>query len=328
MRICVYGAGAIGGHLAVRFHEAGAAVSVLARGATLTAIAENGLRMRSGEREFHFRPAVAAEPEELAPPDVIVVAVKSQGLAATADRLLRLARGGAPVVFALNGLPWWYRRELRHRAVGAPVARTGSDEAVLSPILPATRIIGCSATSTNSVHHPGVVTNEMPSPNRFVFGAADPSLDGITAELAQLTTRGGANGVASTDFAADIWRKLQLNLVTNAFGSLTGLDSHSLLVDSDLLPFAGRVLADARALAHACGVMLPDDPSLLDGRKFPAHKTSMLQDLEKGNMIEFHAVFGAALEIAGWHSIELPWLRFAAALLRAKAEKLGLLPHF
>lgn len=325
MRICVYGAGAIGGHMAMRFHNAGADVSILARGATLSSIASDGLRMKSGDKQFVAQLMIAAEPEELSKPDVVVVAVKSQGLAAIAGRLERLTRDGTPIVFALNGLPWWYRRILRAGA-GAPPADQGSDEAVLSAILRTEQVIGCTVSSTNSVETAGNIVNEMPSPNRFVFGGPTAKHEALCRSLSELMTLGGATGVYSDDIAGEIWRKLQLNLITNSFGCLTGLDSHALLASPGLRPMAERMLLDAREIAGKCGIKLSYDPSTLDASRVPSHKTSMLQDMEKGNSLEYRAVFGAALDVADWYGLDTPSLRLVAALLRAKAENLGLYP--
>ena len=324
MKINIYGAGSIGGHMAMRLHQAGADISILARGATLKAIKDNGLQMTSGQEHFVAHVPASDEPEDLPKPDVIIVAVKSHHLASIADRLKRLAGPDTPVVFALNGLPWWYRQVLRKKA-DKKTSGMQADEKALVDFLSVDQVIGCTVGSANSVRAPGHIMNEMPSPNRFIFGSVNPALEPVCSQLATLITNGGAKGMIGEHIDVEIWKKLQLNLITNSFGCLTGLDSHALLASEELHPLAERMLADTRKLASVCGVTLDPSNKILDPSPIPNHKTSMLQDMEKGISLEYNAVFGAALQVADWFDIDVPSIQFAAGLLHAKAKALDLI---
>jgi 2-dehydropantoate 2-reductase len=326
MKICILGAGAIGGHLAARFHLAGADVSALARGETLKAIRSEGLIFRNSEISHTAKIAVSDTPDDLPKPDVVVVAVKAQSLASVAPMLSRLAGSETPVVFALNGLPWWYRQQLRMRHGIDELIATGSDEAALSGVIPLENVIGCVVTSANSAPSPGVVHNQLPTPNRFAFGEASGVMSERVRMLAGLVTQGGATGQVSQDLPYDIWVKLRLNVLVASFACLTGMDMRALISFPELREPAWALQDEVGQIAAACGVTLPEDEGLLDPARYTTHKPSMLQDLEKGLSIEFDAVPGATQSVARWMGVSAPTLDMVAGLLKARAVTLGCYP--
>ncbi|WP_188409422.1 ketopantoate reductase family protein [Agaricicola taiwanensis] len=326
MNICILGAGAIGGHLAARLDLAGASVSALVRGAALEAIREKGLTFQNRDLTHVARIAASDCLDDLPKPDVVIVAVKAQSLASTASTLERLAGNGTPIVFALNGLPWWYRQQLRQRFDVTEEVPAASDEAALSGLVPLENVIGCVVTSANSQTAPGVIHNELPSANRFVFGEATGRMTDRIQRLAELVTKGGATGQAVQTLAPDIWVKLRANVLAASFACLTGLDMQALMSFKDLHKPALDLQGEVNRLAAACGVQLSLDESTLDPTRYSKHKPSMLQDLEKGRTIEFDAVPGATQSVARWLDIPVPTLDIVAALLKARAMTLGVYP--
>jgi 2-dehydropantoate 2-reductase len=225
MRICIYGAGAIGGHLAVRYASAGMDVSVIARGRQLAAIQSDGLTLGTAGRTITHRLHAEADPARLGHQDAVIVAVKATAIAAVAGPLQSLLGPQTPVVFALNGLPWWYMDELRGTAgLGAPlVARE--------------RVIGCVVNSSNTVVAPGVVHNEG-SDNRFIMGELDGAVSDRLTALTDGLTRGGATGEVTGAIRTAVWAKLLRNAMTGSVACLTGA--------------TGKQMASDPALARIC----------------------------------------------------------------------------
>jgi 2-dehydropantoate 2-reductase len=284
MRICIYGAGAIGGHLAVRFANAGEQVSLVARGQQLTGLRERGLTLESeAENVCHHLPATD-NPAELGEQDVVVVAVKANGLDAMAPGLRPLLGPHTRVVFAINGIPWWYLDELR------------GNEATSSPIrevVERRRVIACVVYSANTVTQPGVIHNEMPSANRFSLGALTPEATETCAALAQSLTAGGAQGHVSDDIRTEIWRKVQINTMFGAVACLTGANGRTIAGAEDLRPICLNITAETAAVAAAWGIHIHYDPAKLRAENYSNHKSSILQDLELGRPMEIDEISGA-----------------------------------
>jgi 2-dehydropantoate 2-reductase len=311
MRICIYGAGAVGGHLASRFAAAGEEVSLVARGANLAAIRARGLAFHSGALHRVDRLNASADPAELGKQDAVIVAVKATGLDAVASGLPALMGPETAVVFALNGIPWWYMDELSPPATPSAIARA----------VPLDRVLACVIHSPNTLTAPGVVHNELPSVNRFVFGELDFSLSPRCRALAESLTRGGAQGVAMAEIRGEIWRKLVGNTMMWPVACLTGGTGRQIVGDPATRMICRDLVAETLAVAHAWGVEVAFDTEGLVPAKYTDHKSSVLQDLEAGRPLELDWVAGAVQRLGSIKGIKTPLLDTLLALVRNRAAR-------
>ncbi|RHW19260.1 2-dehydropantoate 2-reductase [Sphingomonas gilva] len=313
LRICVYGAGAVGGHFAVRLAAAGHRVSVVARGAHLAAIRADGLTLiRAGER-LTARVAASDDPADLGPQDVVIVTLKAHALPEVAQRIAPLLGPDTPVIFAQNGVPWWY-------ASGLDVARRAPpDLSLLNPALLADRIgmervIGGVIYSSNDLAAPGVVQNNSPRRNRLIIGEIDDSTSPRIAMLRGMLEEAGIESPATDDLRARIWDKLIANMRVSLLAFLTERTSREVYDDPDLRPVIDRLGAEAVAIAAAHGVTCAID----DHGPSPGHKSSMLQDYERGRAQEVDGLVTAPQLFARAAGLDTPTLDTIAGLVRAK----------
>jgi len=317
MRICIYGAGAIGGHLAVRFANAGDEVSLVARGKQLEALRANGLTMHSASEHFTHRLPATDNAAELGEQDVVVVATKANALDAMAPGLKPLLGPETKVVFAINGIPWWYLDELRgNEATTSPIREVVDHE----------RVIACVVYSANTVIEPGIIHNEMPSANRFSLGSITPDAIKTCQALAENLMRGGAQGVVSPDIRTEIWRKVQINTMFGAVACLTGANGRTMAGAEDLRPICLSIAAETQAVAAAWGITISYDPAKLRPENYSNHKSSILQDLELGRPMEIDEISGAVQEAGRRREVPTPTLDQCLAMLRMRARLVGLYP--
>jgi 2-dehydropantoate 2-reductase len=249
MKVCIYGAGAIGGHVAARLvAKTSAEVSIIARGAHLAAIRENGIKLRVGGEEIGGRVHAATDdPADLPVQDVVLVTLKGPSLPAEASRLSRLLGDKGVAVFLMNGIPWWWNHG------------TGRDELLelLDPGGALSREVGPQralhgvVSSSNAVVAPGVIQNG--GGNRWLIGEPDGSKSARVQAIVDLFVSAGLNGVVSSDIRADIWRKLFVNISSNPFAALTRLTSRQAPEIPGLDDIAVRAIEEALAVAAAKG---------------------------------------------------------------------------
>lgn len=325
MKVCIFGAGAIGGHLAVRLFQAGADTSVIARGAHLEAIRTDGLRLRDGGGEVVTRPRASDSAAEIGPQDLVIVTVKTPALVGIADELARLIGPRTTVAFVINGLPWWYLSQIEPDpgAWSPPVRRIVE---AMQHSVGVGRAIGGVAYSANHVAEPGVIFNSSPASNEFVFGAVE---DGAVASCDALVAALMSAGLASRQvrpLAPVIWKKLMLNVITGPSGALTGATSRRLLTDPALEPVIDATCRETVALAAACGMenVAPDLAKIAQG--IADHKSSMLQDYELGRKPEIDTLVGALCDLGRLKGVPVPTLDMLYALARTRASTLGLHP--
>lgn len=323
MKVCVFGAGAIGGHLAGRLARGGAEVSVVARGAHLAAIQANGLRVIAPDAEFVSHPTATHDPGTLRVQDAVIVSVKAPALPSVAAAIAPLLGPTTSVTFVMNGIPWWY-----YHAHGGPLGGTELPRldpgGALRDAVGAERAIGGVVYSACTVIEPGVVHVEH-ARNRLVLGEPDGTRSARAAALGTVLERGGI-AIEITERIRDaVWAKLLLNLGSGPLGVLTGSAPKDFYAEFDLQGATRKVLVEATALAKAVGCnVAPDaDGQVRTGSK-SAHKTSILQDLELGRPMEIDALYTVPLEMARAAGVATPTLDLLAALTRARARSAGL----
>ena len=290
MNICIYGTGAIGGHVAVRLISAQAAdVSIVARGAQLDAIRRNGLTLRRGSKSTTVRPAAATDdPTTLPAQDLVIVTLKAYAVPAEAERIARLLAPAAPALFILNGIPWWWNHGLKS---GATLSLLDPDGALWTK-LGAGRALGCVVYSSNTVTAPGVVTHE--GGNQWLIGEPDNSDSERLRTVIAVLKKAGLGAEPSFDLRRDIWNKLVLNAAFNPLAALTRLDTGAVAADSKLAVMVERIADETLAVAAALGWDIREQVSargiLMSGGG--GWRPSMLQDVDRGRPIEAEAILG------------------------------------
>ena len=219
MRVCVYGAGAVGGHIAARLAEGGAEVSVVARGANLAAMRANGLVVHAADREMRAKVAASDNPADLGPQDAVIVTTKAPALPAVAAGIAPLLGPETPVVFAMNGIPWWYFDAHGGALNGRRLPLLDPGEALRDAVDPA-RVIGCVVYSACTVLAPGIIEVENPR-SRLIFGEPDGRLSERAADLAKILFAGGLDMQLTAEIRQAIWAKLLMNLSSGPIAVLS-----------------------------------------------------------------------------------------------------------
>jgi 2-dehydropantoate 2-reductase len=319
MRICVFGAGAVGGHIAAKLAAAGNDVSVVARGAHLQAMRQHGIKLLHGERTIVGRVRAAQTARELGEQEAVFVALKAHLLPAFAEQAQWLLGAETAVVFVQNGIPWWYDTRLTRLDPQGKLARAVAPE----------RIVGGVAYSANEIIEPGVIENHVPGNNMIVIGRPDREDAPLVRRLRRALEDADMSSPALADIRQSIWSKLAQNLWTSTLCALTGLTVREIQEHAELKPVAARAAEEAGAIARALGVAIERAPKRPSGKSSSgaAHKPSMLQDYERGRPMEVEAQLVAPLELARMEKVHTPTLDVLVALVGAKAAAKGLYRH-
>lgn len=323
MRVAVYGAGAVGGHLAVRLAGAGADVSVVARGAQGDAIRAHGLTLLRGEETLHARLRCEEDPAALGAQDVVVIAVKGTGLDAIAPRIPSLFAPHTRVVFAMNGIMWWF-------VDGLPVVMSPSVRAQLDPgdalrrAIPMERVVGCAIYSGNAVDRPGVVRSTTPHRNRAILGTPSGAPDPLVDAFAALLRRAGIDAEVTPRIRDAIWIKMQLIVAASPVTALTRCTLDRVVADPALRALVLDIFQETRRLGLALGLDIPDDATQrLDFYHDKPIRPSMLQDLEAGKALEVDNGILAFRHIAHASGHSVPALDHVATLVAALARSVA-----
>ena len=271
MRIAVFGAGAIGGHLAVRLCLAGVDVSVVARGAHLAAIRSDGLRM--GDEVA--RPRASGDAAELGLQDIVFVTLKSHQLSDAAGDVAKLLGPDTAVVTAMNGLPYWYFHGLGGRGVRTVGIESVDPGGRIRAALPPERAIGCltfvaaEVTAPGVIHHTGGV--------QYLMGEPDGSETDRLAGLVDVLRGAGIDARAGPDIRADIWLKVLGNVVVNPVTALTSSTVGDIARDPGVRDVLQRGMEECRAVAGAWNVEIPisTEDRIERTASFTGHRSSM-----------------------------------------------------
>jgi 2-dehydropantoate 2-reductase len=323
MRVCIFGAGAIGGYLGVRMAEAGADVSLVARGAHLAAIRERGLTLRELGSERTRRLRATDQPVELGQQDFVVLALKANQIEAALDSMRPLLGPRTAVVTAVNGIPYWYF----HRHPGPWEGRrletidpNGRQWKILGP----ERAIGCVVYPATELVAPGVI--EHVYGDRFPIGEPSGEKTARVENLSALFAAAGLKAPVLDRIRDEIWLKLWGNLCFNPISALTGATLDTIALDPETRDLTRAMMSEAQAVAERLGVRFRVDlERRIDGAaKVGAHKTSMLQDLERGRPMEIDALVSVVQELGRLVELPTPTLDVVLALVRQKASGLSL----
>jgi 2-dehydropantoate 2-reductase len=316
MRACIYGAGAIGGHVGVRLIAAQAAeVAVVARGSQLAAIRARGLTLRRGGKDTTVTPAAATDdPATLPPQDLVIVTLKAYAVPGEAGRIARLLAPDAAALFILNGLPWWWNYGLPSDGGALELLDPGG---ALWTGLGPQRALGCVVYSSNTITAPGMVTHD--GGNQWLLGEPDGSDSARLRETVALFKKAGLGTEASRDLRRDIWHKLVLNAGFNPLCALTRRTTGGVVGDRELAATAKGIIEEILAVAAAlgCDIRREVDAASLLQSGGGNWRPSMLQDVDRGRPIEVEAILGQVHEFARTAGIKTPAIESVLPRLRA-----------
>ena len=317
MKICIVGAGAIGGYLAVKLGQAGAEMTLIARGPHLEAIRANGLTLegRDGSRAT-IRPALATpDMAEAGPQDAVVVAVKAQSLPAMAAPMRALYGPETMVIYAQNGLPWWYfmRHGGEHDGRRIEAVDPGG---VIAEHTEVERVIGCVVYPAATISAPGVIRHI--EGDRFSLGELDGSKSERLSRFAALLSASGVKAPVKPNIRTEIWIKLWGNLSMNPISALTRATLDVICGDPLTRALAAAMMAEAQQIGERLGIDfgLSIQKRISWAEAIGAHKTSMLQDIEAGRPTEIDAILGAVIELGRMVSLPTPHLSAMYACVR------------
>jgi 2-dehydropantoate 2-reductase len=320
MKICIYGAGAVGGLIAAWLARSGHEVSAVARGAHLGAIRKNGLKIRdraSGGVEA-FRIEADSDPAKLGPQDYVIVAVKAQNLTEVALHMEKLLSKETAIVTAMNGVPWWFFDRLKFGG-GKHRLESLDPGGKLARAMPIERIVGCVVHLAASTPEPGLISHNMG--RRLIIGEPGGKNTARTFDLADGLKKAGFEVAISDFIEKDFWVKLLGNVSFNPVSALTGSTADRLIEDRQVKAYMIAIMREVLAIGRAVGVDAEIDPEArIDmARALGKFKTSMLQDLEAGKPLEIDGLLAGTLEIATKAGVSAPYTESLFGLIRARA---------
>lgn len=316
--VCVFGAGAIGGFLAARLELAGTKVSVVARGAHLAAMEQNGLILHSGGATHVTHPIVASDPAALGPQDYVFITLKAHSLVPALPQLRPLIGPETTIVAGINGVPWWYCHGLGGAYEGRRV-RSVDPDGTLWDALPPRQTLGCIVYPAAEITAPGVITHTYG--DRFSLGEPDGTRSPRAERLSAVMIGAGLKAPVRPRLRDELWVKLWGNLAFNPISALTTATLDEITSDPGTRDLARAMMVEAQVAAQKLGVRFAIDvEKRIDGAaEVGRHRTSMLQDLELGRPLEIEALLGSVVELAGWVEQPVPICTAVLALVRQRA---------
>src|SRR5882672_825248 len=324
MRICVYGAGAVGGLIAAWLFRSKHDVSVVARGAQLEAIRSDGLRVRSsaGGDLYTARPRAEGDPARLGPQDYVIVAVKAQSLAGVAERIGPLVGADTSILTAMNGVPWWFFDRLKF-GNGRERLESLDPGGKLSRAMPTGRIVGCVIHLAASTPEPGLISHNMG--RRLILGEPGGNNTDRTQRIVAALAQAGFEAQGTDFIEKEFWIKLLGNVSFNPVSALTVSTADRLIHDPLVKAYMVGIMREVLAIGRAVGVDAAIDPEArIDmARALGKFKTSTLQDLEAGKPLEVDGLLAGTLEIAEKAGVPAPLTQSLFGLVRTRAQATG-----
>ncbi len=316
--ICVFGAGAIGGLMAAKLEMAGTPVTVVARGPHYEAMRAKGLVLRSEGQETITKPRVETDPKDAGPQDYLILTLKAHSLIPAMGQLKPLIGPNTTIVAAINGVPWWYTYKLGGGFESKRIEAVDPD-GVVSAGLPPAQALGCIVYPAADVIEPGVIKHTYG--DRFTLGEPDGSRSERAGKLSELLIKAGLKAPVRPRIRDELWIKLWGNMAFNPVSALTCATLDKVLADPGTHAICRALMVEGQAVAEKLGVKfaLTVDKRLAGGAEVGAHKTSMLQDLERGRPLEIEALLGAVVEMSEWVGVDMPIGRTILSLVRQRA---------
>jgi 2-dehydropantoate 2-reductase len=325
MKVCIIGAGAIGGFIGARLAAAGRAeVCALARGSTLEALRRHGWRLQQGGSLLQAPARASDDTASLGAQDLVIIAVKGPALGAVANQIAPLLGPETRVMPAMNGVPWWFAEGVP--GVGTERLRSVDPDGSIGQAIATRRVIGCVVHASASTIEPGCVQHRMG--HGLVVGEAGGGRSAAVQAVADLLAHAGFDVTHSADVRRDVWYKLWGNMTMNPVSAITGATADLVLADPLVRAFNSAAMREAAAIGALLGCPIdqsPEDRHAITAR-LGAFKTSMLQDVEAGRPIELEAIVGAVRELGERLGLPTPSIDAIYGLTRLFGQVRGLLP--
>jgi 2-dehydropantoate 2-reductase len=323
MKICIYGAGAIGGYLGVQLARAGVDVSLVARGAHLAAMKQNGLKLLIGEEQHVAHPRCTDNPAELGVQDYVIICLKAHSITGVLNQMQPLLGPHTRVVTAVNGIPYWYFYKHGGTYEGSTLESIdpgGRQWRELSP----QRALGCIVYPATEIEAPGVIRHVYG--DRFPIGEPSGENTADVQRLSEAFTRAGMQAPVLDRIRDEIWLKLWGNVCFNPISALTHATLDVICSEPGTRALSKAIMLEAQAIAESFGVKFRVDVErrIEGARKVGAHKTSMLQDLERGRPMEIDPLVTVVQEMGRLTKIPTPAIDAVLALVAQRAGLAGL----
>ncbi|MGA0300470.1 MAG: 2-dehydropantoate 2-reductase [Paracoccaceae bacterium] len=323
MKICVFGAGAIGGYMGVKLAQAGADVSLVARGPHLAAMQQNGLRLIEEGQEHKVSVSASDTPADLGEQDYIIVTLKAHSVPPVVEKMRPLIGKNTTIVSGVNGVPWWYFHKIGGPLEGTRLHSVDPDDAQWNGFGP-DNVLGCVVYPAAEVIEPGVIKHI--EGNRFSLGEPDGSKSERAIALSQALSAAGLKAPVRPKLRDEIWVKLWGNLSFNPISALTHATLDVLCTDEGTRPIARAMMLEAQEIAEKLGVKFPIDVErrIDGGAAVGAHRTSMLQDLDQGRPMEIDALVASVQELGKITQTPTPIIDTVLGLVRLRARTANL----
>jgi 2-dehydropantoate 2-reductase len=321
MRICVVGAGAMGGVVGAWFSKAGHEVSLVARGAHLEAIRARGLTLIAGGKPEVHPLRASSEPADFGAQDAVFICLKTHSIAAMLPRLATLVGSDTTVIPAINGLPWWYFYREGGRFDGRPVACLDPAGTLFEALDPK-HILGCVVHAAAEVTQPGVVSHT--AGRLFILGEPDRTRSARAERLVVAMNAAGFEAQLADDIRVEVWTKLVGNLSYNPVAALALARMDDIHGSEALLELIRALIREGMRVAEAYGVRIPVtvEERVAIAKKLAGAKISMHQDIEKRRPLETDAIIGAVVELARKAQIATPMIDAVYALIAERGKHL------
>ena len=324
MKICIVGAGAVGGLIGTRLAvHTKSEVSALARGDTLKALGAQGWRLKQGDALLNGPARASSDARELGPQDLVVIAVKAPAMASVAGQIGPLLKADTIVLPAMNGVPWWFSQGLK--GLGDEPLQSVDPGGAIARAIPLEHVIGCVVHLSAATAEPGLVVHR--NGNGLIIGEPDGSLSARLKRVHDLLTEARFEVTSSPAIRHDIWYKLWGNMTMNPVSALTGATGDRMLDDVLVRNFCSAAMLEASAIGARIGCVIDQDPEARHAvtRELGAFKTSMLVDAERGKPIELDALVTAVHELGRRTGVATPFIDGLLGITRLFAQTRGLL---
>jgi 2-dehydropantoate 2-reductase len=308
VKVAVVGAGAIGAYVGAALQRAGAEVHLLARGAHLDAMRRHGVRVRSPRGDFTAHPAATDDPARIGPSDYVFLGLKANSYAASGPLVHPLLHDGTAVIAAQNGIPWWYFHGLPGPYTGSRIESIDPAGAV-SATLPPERAIGCVVYAATAIEAPGVIRHLEGT--RFAIGEPDRSVSKRCLAFSEAMRAGGLKCPVEADLRVDIWIKLLGNISFNPISALTRATMGQIGRHPGTRELVAAMMRETLEVAARLGSRpeISIERRIAGAERVGDHKTSTLQDLERGKPLELDVLLAAVVELAVLTGTPVPTLR-------------------
>ncbi|WP_323771878.1 2-dehydropantoate 2-reductase [Antarctobacter sp.] len=323
MKICIFGAGAIGGYLGVKLAQAGADVSLVARGPHLAAMQADGLRLIEDAGETCVSVRASDDPAALGVQDYVIVTLKAHSVPALVPKMAPLIGPETTVVSGVNGVPWWYFHGVGGELEGTRLATVDPGNAQWEGFGP-DRVLGCVVYPAAEVIRPGVIRHV--EGNRFSLGEPSGEKSERALALSKALASAGLKAPVRPRLRDEIWVKLWGNLSFNPISALTHATLDVLCTDPGTRGVARGMMGEAQEIAEKLGVKFPIDVErrIDGGAAVGAHRTSMLQDLDAGRPMEIDALVASVQELGRITATPTPTIDTVLALVQLRGRVAGL----